>query len=299
VISPDEYAALPPVTVIVPVFNGESTLPALLAALDAQTYPRDRMQVLVADDASTDGTAQLLAAHAPRVQAVRLERNAGSYAARNAALAQARGAIVAFTDADCRPKPDWLLRGVRALQRQGGGLVAGAVAIEPVARRSAVQRYDQAFGIQQAYFALRKRFGATANLIVDGRVFARVPSFDATLRSGGDKAFCDACSVAGEAFCYAPDCVVEHAPRARIRDLVTKQARIARGHVRIFPLWSRYRILPLSCHPRESLDYAAFCREGDAWFKLRFRTLYYGLECVYLLSYATGCIGLTLKGLFS
>ena len=288
-------AALPYVSVIVPTFNGADTLPALLAALAAQTYPRERMQVLVADDASTDGTAALLAQHAPQVQHVRLDRNRGSYAARNAALAQARGDIIAFTDADCQPHPDWLLQGVRALQQQGGGLVAGAVAIEPVARASVVQRYDQAFGIQQAFFALRKRFGATANLLVDRRVLATVPAFDENLRSGGDKAFCDVCTAQGQAFSYAPQSRVAHPPRLALGELVIKQARIARGHAQIFARWSRYRILPLSCHPVESFDNAAFQREGSAWFRWRFRALYYGLELVYLLHYARACLKLTLK----
>ena len=287
-------ATLPNVSVIVPVFNGEATLPALLEALGAQRYPRDRMQVLVADDASTDGTVALLQAHAGQVELVRQATNRGSYAARNAALARARGDVLAFTDADCRPEPDWLVRGVRALQRQGSGLVAGAVAIAPVSAHSAIQRYDQAFGIQQAFFALRKRFGATANLFVDRNVLARVHGFDERLRSGGDKAFCDAGTAAGLPFSYAPDSRVLHPPRLSLRELAVKQARVARGHVRIFPRWSRYRMLPLSAMPRESFDADAFLREADICLRWRFRTLYYLLELVYLAVYAHGCLGLSL-----
>ncbi len=294
----DGTAGLPSVSVIVPVFNGESTLPALLEALAAQRYPRDRVQVLVADDASTDGTVALLAAHAPWIELLRQPANLGSYAARNAAIARARGDVLAFTDADCRPAPDWLLAGVRALQRQGGGLVAGAVAIEPVAAGSAVQRYDQAFGIQQAFFALRQRFGATANLFVDRAVLARVPGFDERLRSGGDKAFCDAGTAAGVQFSYAPDSRVAHPPRTSLRELAVKQARVARGHVRIFPRWSRYRILPLSAMPRESFDPEAFRRSAGPWLRWRFRTVYYWLELIYVAVYARGCLGLSLQRFF-
>ncbi len=50
----------------------------------------------------------------------------GSYAARNQGLSQARGNIVAFTDADCIPNPDWIEKGVRTLQKfPECGLVAG------------------------------------------------------------------------------------------------------------------------------------------------------------------------------
>ncbi|PUE53044.1 hypothetical protein B9Z45_13170 [Limnohabitans sp. 2KL-17] len=286
---------LPLVTVIVPVFNGQATLPALLESLAAQDYRRDRLQVLIADDASTDRTLALLEPHRGTMEIVRQPVNGGSYAARNAALSRARGEVLAFTDADCRPDADWVSSGVRALQAQGSGLVAGAVAIEPVDRRSAVQRYDQAFGIQQAFFARRQRFGATANLFVDRRVLDKVPGFDERLRSGGDKAFCDASAAAGLPFSYAPDCRVRHAPRKSLRELAVKQARVAVGHVRIFPCWSRYRLVPLSTMPGESFDHAAFSREPDAWFRWRFRALYYGLELVYLASYARGCLGLSLE----
>lgn len=291
-------APLPLVTVIVPVFNGESTLPALLESLASQDYPRDRLQLLMADDASSDRSAPLLAAHRETVEVVRQPVNRGSYAARNAALSLARGEVLAFTDADCRPEAGWVSSGVRALQAQGSGLVAGAVAIEPVDRRSALQRYDQAFGIQQRFFALRQRFGATANLFVDRRALDVVPGFDERLRSGGDKAFCDACTAAGLPFSYAPQSRVRHAPRTSLRELVVKQARVARGHAQIFPRWSRYRIVPLSTMPGESFDHDAFRRDPDTLFRWRFRATYYGLEVVYLAAYVRSCLRLTIEGLF-
>ncbi|MCP5015401.1 MAG: glycosyltransferase [Ketobacter sp.] len=290
---------LPRVTVIVPVFNGEATLKALLEALDSQSYPRDRLQVLIADDASTDGTSTLLERSGKELEVVKLLGNSGSYAARNAALSKSRGQVIAFTDADCQPDANWLEQGVRALHSKGGGLVAGAVSIEPVDSRSVIQCYDQAFGIQQAFFASRQHFGATANLFVDYQVFEKVSGFDEQLRSGGDKAFCDACTAAGLSFSYAPDCRVRHAPRTSLHELVVKQKRVALGHVRIYPLWSLYRLVPLSMRPRESFDYSTFCRDTTPWFRWRFRATYYWLELVYLATYVRGCLGQNLRRVFA
>lgn len=292
---PHTELALPLVSVIVPTFNGEATLSALLESLEGQNYPRDRMQILIADDASTDGTAVVLQRHRGELEVVRQSVNRGSYAARNVALERARGEIIAFTDADCRPDSNWILEGVRALQAQGGGLVAGSVTMSPVNQRSAIQCYDQAFGIQQKFFALRQRFGATANLFVDYRVLEKVSAFDERLRSGGDKAFCDACTAAGLPLSYAPESRVLHEPRTTMHELSIKQKRVALGHVRIFPPWSRYRVIPLSARPRESFDYAAFCRDTDFWFRWRFRATYYWLELVYLSAYARGCLGWRLE----
>ena len=93
----------PLVTVIVAAYNAEATLPLTLQALREQSWRRH--EVIVADDASTDRTravAEGFAAEDGRVRVLPIERNAGAYAARNRALAAAKGEFVCLQDAD-----DW------------------------------------------------------------------------------------------------------------------------------------------------------------------------------------------------
>lgn len=91
---------MPCVTVVVPAFNAEATLAQTLRSVSAQT--QQSLEILVVDDGSTDGTAELaaeLARTEPRLTLIRQE-NAGVAAARNAGLARARGAYVTWLDAD-------------------------------------------------------------------------------------------------------------------------------------------------------------------------------------------------------
>lgn len=91
---------MPCVSVIVPAFNAEATLAETLHSVLGQAH-RD-LEILVVDDGSSDGTAALaadLARTEPRLTLIRQE-NAGVAAARNAGLARARGAYVAWLDAD-------------------------------------------------------------------------------------------------------------------------------------------------------------------------------------------------------
>ena len=90
----------PRVSVLVAAYNGEAFVGEALASLGAQTF-RD-FEVIVVDDGSTDGTAALVAKLATRDERFRLIRqaNGGTQAARNAALAGARGAWVALLDQD-------------------------------------------------------------------------------------------------------------------------------------------------------------------------------------------------------
>ena len=116
----------PEITVIIPVWNGERRLGALLEAIASQTLPRSRFEVIVVDNGSTDGTVAI-AEGFPFVKLLS-EPQPGSYRARNRALAEALGEYVLFTDGDCVPAPDWIEQAVAAAERfPDAGVCAGHV----------------------------------------------------------------------------------------------------------------------------------------------------------------------------
>ncbi|MDE3085825.1 MAG: glycosyltransferase [Acidobacteriota bacterium] len=110
--SPGYEAATPEVSVVVATRDRARFLDGLLEALAAQRLAPGRFEVVVVDDASTDGTWAGLGRAAGRsslpVLGLRLGRNVGQGAARTAGVARARGAVVAITDDDCLPTPQWL-----------------------------------------------------------------------------------------------------------------------------------------------------------------------------------------------
>jgi glycosyltransferase involved in cell wall biosynthesis len=92
----------PSVSAIVPVHNGEKLLGAALESILDQDYPS--LEVLVVDDASTDGSAQLAEA-LPGVRVLRRERQGGVAAARNQGIESSTGELLAFLDQDDRWLP--------------------------------------------------------------------------------------------------------------------------------------------------------------------------------------------------
>ncbi|HET7312389.1 MAG TPA: glycosyltransferase family 2 protein [Mycobacteriales bacterium] len=94
------------VAVVVPNWNGASFLGATLEALAAQTCPAT--EVIVVDNGSTDGSADLLARDFPWVRVVRLARNSGFAGAANAGIDATDAGLVAVLNSDARPRPDWL-----------------------------------------------------------------------------------------------------------------------------------------------------------------------------------------------
>ncbi|GAB4352972.1 MAG: glycosyltransferase family 2 protein [Kiloniellaceae bacterium] len=108
----------PQVSVITAAFNAEAFIAETIASVQAQSL--SDWEMLVADDASSDRTAEIVAAIAaadPRVRLIRLEKNGGVARARNAALAAARGRYIAFLDSDDLWLPQKLARQIAFMER--------------------------------------------------------------------------------------------------------------------------------------------------------------------------------------
>lgn len=104
------------VTVVIPAYNAAATLSATMASVRQQTH--DRLEILVVDDGSTDGTLQLAQRHAaedPRIR-VLSQPNRGVAAARNRGLSEASHALVALVDADDLWHPEKIERQLELIE---------------------------------------------------------------------------------------------------------------------------------------------------------------------------------------
>jgi len=224
----DRAVELPRVSVVVPARDAAATLPALLESMPALDYPRDRFEVLVVDNASTDRTAEL--ARRFPVRLLRERSVISSYAARNAGIRASTGEWIAFTDADCVVDRGWL----RALAREAAppvGLVAGAIRSLPggtTAQRFAawIGALDQSRTLAHPYLP----YAQTANLACAAAVFRAVGLFRPDLESGGDADLCWRVQrETGFRFVAAPEAVVFHLHRSTVRGLLAQWRRYGRG----------------------------------------------------------------------
>jgi glycosyltransferase involved in cell wall biosynthesis len=101
----------PFLSVVIPTFNRTESLIGCLGRLAAQSYPRSRIEVVVVDDGSTDGTQDAVVRFAAEsglpVSCLR-QAHSGPAAARNAGARNTRGEILAFTEDDVEPDRQWL-----------------------------------------------------------------------------------------------------------------------------------------------------------------------------------------------
>ncbi|WP_256731494.1 glycosyltransferase family A protein [Sphingomonas sp. dw_22] len=222
------------IAVVVPVWNGRSILGRCLEAIEQQTIPREAFQIIVVDNASTDGTAEIARAF-PGVLVLE-EPTPGSYAARNRALAHVEAPITAFTDADCVPAPDWLERILEAAAANPGfGVLAGRIDLFDEGEQEGIVfgDYERLFSFPQAHAA--RGNCATANWASETELLRRLGGFDASLKSGGDRQMALRIKQSGHPLVYVPAMIVRHPVRANRAELVRKRKRLSGGR------WDRTR----------------------------------------------------------
>jgi len=219
---PALLSATPRVSVVVCSYNGGRTLGQCLESLVRLDYPD--YEVLLVDDGSTDDTAAI-AARFPEVRLVRHLRNEGLSASRNAGLAAATGAIIAYTDSDCFADPDWLTHLVHRLESTGAdavggpnlspddGWVAAAINASPGQPTHVLESDQVAEHVPGCNMAFRRAALASIN--------GFDPQF---LRAGDDVDVCWRLQQAGGWITFAPGGMVWHHRRQTPRSYFRQQA---------------------------------------------------------------------------
>lgn len=214
---------LPFVSVIIPHFQDLGGLELCLDALDTQTYPRDRFEVVVADNNSPVGLAAVRAVTRDRASLVYVaEKGAGP--ARNGAVAASRGEVLAFIDSDCVAEPAWLAEGVEALA--AFDLVGGRVRVlvtDPL-KMTASEAFERVFAFDFKTYIEKKGFTGAGNMFCRRELFDRIGGFGVGMSEDVD--WSRRAVAAGARLGYAPRAALGHPARVTWTQLRTKWARV-------------------------------------------------------------------------
>jgi len=216
----------PRIQVIVPVYEQTHLLAQCLKALGRQTLPRTQFDVTVVDNGSTTPPTALCRRHGTQLfhQPV-----PGSYAARNLGARQGRAGLLAFTDADCLPRPDWLAQALAAAKAQPGVSAWGGRIDMPLGLNpTAVERLDALWGRPQQHFVEQGGWADTANFFIRRGAFDQAQGFPEVF-SGGDHLLGPRLSRLGLVLAYAGDSVVTHPPLKDWSRFARRQRRLAGG----------------------------------------------------------------------
>jgi GT2 family glycosyltransferase len=142
-------------SIIILGHNGEGFLPGCIASALDQTYPAERYEVIYADNASTDGSAEIVEEQFPGVRLVRFDHNLGFSQGNNRAAELARGRYLAFLNQDTVTHRRWLEELVKAVERSPRARAAHAAGL-PLHD----EHLEREARIERAYISEVSRYGS-------------------------------------------------------------------------------------------------------------------------------------------
>lgn len=168
------------VSIIIPARNSLDWLCALLVSIaDSRAESGVEAEVIIADDASTDGTATVLTERFPEVRVVSTGTPSGPSVARNLGAREARGDLLLFLDADGEVDAGWL--GAMAAADDGGTILLGNVVDYHRSRVQSVPRRATFLGKSLHCAPERANTGPSCNLGVPRAIFEALGGFDEEL----------------------------------------------------------------------------------------------------------------------
>lgn len=198
----------PRVSVVVPVFNGQDFIADCLDSLLQLAYPRDELEIVVVNNASTDTTSEILERYAGRISQFH-ESVRGPAAARNRGIREAAGTIVAFTDADCTVETNWLGHLIEPLADATVGIAGGAI----LARRPAnpvemfgetIHDHRKAIEVFSPPYVITMNWASRREVLLDAGLF------DETYMRCEDVDLSQRIAQRGYALVYREDAIIYH-----------------------------------------------------------------------------------------
>lgn len=268
-------------SVIIPVFNDVEGITRTLEGIARQSWPMSGIEVIVVDNGS-EQPVSLSAEYPFPVQVIRCEIP-GSYAARNAGAAVAKGEVLAFTDADCMPCECWLEQGIASLlEGKGTCAVGGEVIYTTLQSPTSVALYQMATGFGQESNIRDKGFAATANLFCSREQFEVVGPFDERLLSGGDREWAWRASTHQIRISYQPDAIVYTEPRRTLLGAIRQARRVVAGRAGLRKLGVAHIGDAAVAKQRSALESVRWIlkhRELSLWNRLRVLSVAILIRC--------------------
>lgn len=227
----NQLSLLPSVSIVIPVYNAENNIDALVKSLLNLEYPGELLEIILIDNNSTDKTKERIGQYP--VKLLEEKEIQSSYAARNRGIRNARNEVIAFTDSDCIVTPQWVREGVNMLISKSADLVGGRIGFTYTKHKTAAELYDSIANLQIESSLKKIHVATTANLFVKLVLFEKIGLFPDSVKSGGDIQWTSKATSAGFILVHAPEAIVNH-PTRNLKELLKKDFRVGTGLLDVF-----------------------------------------------------------------
>ncbi|MBL7196911.1 MAG: glycosyltransferase [Candidatus Omnitrophica bacterium] len=210
---------LPKVSIIVPVYNGEKTLSLCLDSLMNLNYPKEKLEIIVVDNNSTDGTKDITKRYSVKYV---FENKKGEFTARNAGTKSSSGEFIAFTDADCIVDKDWIERLIKGFDSNDiAGCGGKVLSYQPKTWAEKYVDSDNRFS-QENYIMGKTSWlpwAGAGNVIYRRKILDEIDLFDRRFITSGDADLSWRVLLKGYQIRYVPEAVIWHKRRDTLTPL--------------------------------------------------------------------------------
>jgi len=232
-------AQSPLVTIAMPAFNEEHYIEACIASVQAQDYPRDRIEILVADGRSTDRTREILqqlSTADPRIHMIDNPERLQA-AGLNRIIREARGDVIVRMDVHCEYAPSYVRRCVETLDRTGADNVGGAqrARARTFFQRALCAALDSPLGVGGARYRSAAEEGYVDTVFLGAfrrRVFEAVGLYDPKAVTNEDAELNQRLIASGGKVYLSKEIEVYYYPRDSFRTLAKQYFKYGRGRAR-------------------------------------------------------------------
>jgi len=230
---------LPTVTIAMPAYNEENYIEACIASVQAQDYPADRIEILVADGRSTDRTREILdrlSAEDPRIKMIdnpaRLQA-----AGLGAMVKQATGDVIVRMDVHCEYAPDYVRKCVETLERTGADNVGGAQRAKSKTffQRALCAALESPLGVGGAKYRSADSEGFVDTVFLGAfrrKIFETVGLWDPAAITNEDSELNQRILESGGQIYLSREIVVHYFPRDSFKTLAKQYYKYGRGRAR-------------------------------------------------------------------
>lgn len=241
-------------SIIVPTFNRPLPLTHCLQSLARLNYPRNRFEVIVVDDGSESPIEAAVSSFCNQLNITLITQpHRGPAIARNKGATHAKGQLLAFTDDDCIPTPDWLKALAVRFGETPDHVIGGRtlnVLLDNLYSTASHFLIEYLYSYYNAK-SDQARFFTSNNLALTTDRFHRIGGFNTFFphAAAEDREFCDRWLRHGFRMAYAPEALIYHAHRLTLHGLCRQQFNYGRGAFRFHQLRARHRLNDFRLEP--------------------------------------------------
>lgn len=237
----------PFVTIAIPCLNEREFIETCLKSVQVQSYPRDRVEIVIADGGSTDGTLDILTRAAHEDGRIRVLENPDRIQAAglNRILERARGEVILRMDVHCEYAPDYVEKCVEVLERTGADNVGGAQRCRGRTEfeKAVCAALSSPLGVGGAAYRNPEGEGYVDTLFLGAfprAVFDRIGTWDPAFVTNEDAELNQRLLSAGGRIYLSREIVVHYTPRSSLAALARQYFRYGLGRARTLRKHGRF-----------------------------------------------------------